>query len=78
LLIRFCDEHKFEKPNDLRAIKLMNIAALNVIDTFNDIFISYGQSDEYSFAFRRDSKLYNRRGEKILTCKNILKNRSCF
>lgn len=66
--LRFCDEHQFVKPNDTRGIKLMNLAALRVMDTFNEIFMAYGESDEYSFAFKRDAKIYNRRGEKILTC----------
>lgn len=48
----------------------MNLAALKVMETFNEIFLSYGQSDEYSFVFKRDAKTYNRRSEKILTCKN--------
>jgi len=70
---RFTDEHQFLKPNDIRGIKLMNLAAMYVMNTFNDIFIAYGQSDEYSFAFRRDAKIYNRRSEKIITCKQINK-----
>jgi tRNA(His) guanylyltransferase len=52
----------------------MTLAALHVVNTFNEIFLSYGQSDEFSFAFRRDSKLYNRRGEKILTCIKFIFN----
>ena len=47
----------------------MNLAALNVVSTFNEVFLAYGQSDEYSFAFRREANVYNRRAEKILTCK---------
>jgi tRNA(His) guanylyltransferase len=64
---KFTDNHGFVKPNDLRGIKLMILAATQVVQTFNEIFLAYGQSDEFSFAFRKDSKLYNRRGEKILT-----------
>lgn len=65
---KFCEAHEFEKPNDIFGIKAMLLAALSVMNTFNDIFIAYGQSDEFSFAFRRESQLYNRRAEKILTC----------
>jgi tRNAHis guanylyltransferase len=43
----FTDMHKFEKPNDLRAIHLMNMAALEVVRNIRDIIIAYGQSDEY-------------------------------
>ena len=67
-LIRFCELHEFTKPNDIRGIKLMNLAALSVVNSFNEIFLAYGQSDEYSFAFKKDAKIYNRRAEKILTC----------
>lgn len=38
----FCDAHEFEKPNDLRAIKLMNRAAKEVMKSFNEIVIAYG------------------------------------
>ena len=44
---RFSDEHGFEKPNDLRALQLMNKCAETVMKEFTDIVIAYGQSDEY-------------------------------
>lgn len=43
----------------------MNEAALHVMKTFSDLWIAYGQSDEYSFVLRRDSELYKRRSDKI-------------
>ncbi|XP_017771073.1 PREDICTED: probable tRNA(His) guanylyltransferase [Nicrophorus vespilloides] len=69
---KFSDKHKFEKPNDIRALKLMNKAAIRVMSEFKDISISYGQSDEYSFVLRKDTQLYNRRGSKIMTYINSL------
>lgn len=45
----------------------MVLAGLSVMESFDEIFIGYGQSDEFSFAFRKDAELYNRRAEKILT-----------
>ena len=45
----------------------MNHAAFKTMENFREIFIAYGQSDEYSFVFRKESNLYNRRGEKIIT-----------
>jgi tRNA(His) guanylyltransferase len=42
---KFCQAHNFKKPNDLRAIKLMNAAAEHVCTTFTEIFLAYGQSD---------------------------------
>ncbi len=46
----------------------MNLAALSVVNSFNEMFLAYGQSDEYSFVFKREANIYNRRAEKILTC----------
>merc|ERR1712079_3668 len=34
---------------------------------FNEIILSYGQSDEYSFVFRPDTGVYSRRRDKIVT-----------
>ncbi|XP_023323552.1 probable tRNA(His) guanylyltransferase [Eurytemora carolleeae] len=64
---KFSDAHGFEKPNDLRALNLMNKCARAVMDDFNEIILSYGQSDEYSFIFRKDSTVYSRRGSKLIT-----------
>ncbi|XP_041370669.1 probable tRNA(His) guanylyltransferase isoform X2 [Gigantopelta aegis] len=64
---RFCDMHHFVKPNDERALGLMTRAAQTVMDDFKDCVLAYGQSDEYSFVFRKDSVVYNRRASKIMT-----------
>lgn len=55
---KMCKAYEFEKPNDIRALSLMNTAATEVLQNFRDIFIAFGQSDEYSFAFRKDSDLF--------------------
>lgn len=47
---RFSEDHDFEKPNDLAALQLMDRAATEVMTSFPDIFIAYGQSDEYRYA----------------------------
>lgn len=44
---RFAEQHNFEKPNDDRALGLMNKCAEAVFREFSDIVIAYGQSDEY-------------------------------
>lgn len=62
---KFSEKHNFKKPNDVRALSLMNRAAISVMQEFKDILISYGQSDEYSFVLRKDSELYSRRTTKI-------------
>lgn len=69
---KFTTKHNFEKPNDPRALWLMNKAASVVMEEFKDILLSYGQSDEYSFVLRKDTTLYNRRKSKIMTYINSL------
>jgi tRNA(His) guanylyltransferase len=64
----FCSAHAFKKPNDMRQVELMNAAAKEVMSNFTDIVISYGQSDEYSFVFRKSTNVFSRREDKILSC----------
>lgn len=65
---RFSNTHNFTKPNDLRALHLANAAAKHVLLTFdNHIVFAYGQSDEFSFVLRRQSTLFGRREDKILS-----------
>lgn len=45
----------------------MNNAAQSVMEEFRDIIIAYGQSDEYSFVFRKDTNVFNRRLSKLLS-----------
>jgi len=58
---KFSDSHGFQKPNDDRSLNLMSKAAEKVMEIFYDIVIAYGQSDEYSFVFKRSTDTYNRR-----------------
>ena len=69
---KFADCHDFTKPNDKRALELMNKCAFTVMESFREIVLSFGQSDEYSFVFRKDTVLYSRRESKILTTVNSL------
>ncbi|XP_060667170.1 probable tRNA(His) guanylyltransferase [Drosophila nasuta] len=64
---KFSNAHKFEKPNDINALNLMNAAGIAVMKEFRDIVLAYGQSDEYSFVFRKDTTAYKRRASKLLT-----------
>lgn len=59
---KFCETHQFVKPNDMAALELMNRAAITVMEDFKEIILGFGQSDEYSFVFRKDTELYKRRG----------------
>jgi len=47
---RFSETHGFEKPNDERALKLMDYAACAVMSEYPDITLAYGESDEYRCA----------------------------
>ena len=42
-----CAKYGFEKPNDRRALDLMNAAAKQIVTELPDIMIAYGISDEY-------------------------------
>ena len=64
---KFTDAHQYKKPNEIQGIKLMVLSAISVMESFPEIFLAYGQSDEFSFAFKKNARLYNRRHEKILT-----------
>lgn len=39
------------KPNDRRALDLMNAAAVEVMKELPDLCIAYGVSDEYRYVF---------------------------
>ncbi|KAJ7946280.1 tRNA(His) guanylyltransferase [Quillaja saponaria] len=64
---RFSELHEFEKPNDERALNLMNSCAMAVLEEFQDMVFSYGVSDEYSFVLRKNSYLYQRRASEIVS-----------
>lgn len=64
----FCDLHSFIKPNDIRGIKLMTRCAKEVLGNFTEIVLAYGDSDEFSFVFKRSASIFNRREDKILSC----------
>ncbi|XP_068134385.1 probable tRNA(His) guanylyltransferase isoform X1 [Hyperolius riggenbachi] len=64
---RFSEQHNFTKPNDERALLLMNRCAQNVMEELKDICVAYGQSDEYSFIFHKKSNWYKRRASKFMT-----------
>ncbi|PKC08287.1 tRNA-histidine guanylyltransferase 1 [Rhizophagus irregularis] len=64
---KFSERHQFEKPNDRRALDLMNKCAETVMTEIHDIILAYGQSDEYSFVIKKECDLYCRREAKILS-----------
>ncbi|KAG0054901.1 hypothetical protein BGZ83_010125 [Gryganskiella cystojenkinii] len=64
---KFSAAHEFTKPNDVRALNLMNHAARSVMHELDDIVLAFGESDEYSFLFRKSTDLYQRRESKIVS-----------
>ncbi|KAK7361962.1 hypothetical protein VNO77_04058 [Canavalia gladiata] len=65
---RFSEIHEFVKPNDDRALKLMNSCAVAVLEEFQqDTVFAYRISDEYSFILKTTSNLYERRANKIIS-----------
>ena len=62
----FTDKHGYSKPNEKAGLDLMAAAAKTVLQDFKgDIVLAYGQSDEFSFVFKRDTDLYSRRSAKL-------------
>ncbi|GLA27403.1 tRNA-His guanylyltransferase [Aspergillus niger] len=64
---KLSDHYGFIKPNDRRALDLMNAAAVGVMKDLPDLCIAYGISDEYSFAFHPNCQLFERRSAKLVT-----------
>lgn len=64
---KFANKHSFAKPNDRRALDVMNAAAKAVVTELPDITIAYGVSDEYSFVFHKTSTLFERRASKLVS-----------
>lgn len=58
---RFASKYSWEKPNDRRALDLMNDAAKAVVTEMPDLVVAYGISDEYSFVFHKTCSLFERR-----------------
>ncbi|KAL8293737.1 hypothetical protein RQP46_000438 [Phenoliferia psychrophenolica] len=66
----FSKAHNFVKPNDANALDLMNEAAKRTMqgrELNGECVLAFGESDEYSFLFKRSCKLYGRRSSKLVT-----------
>ncbi|GAA5865897.1 hypothetical protein JCM3774_005516 [Rhodotorula dairenensis] len=66
----FSKLHNFEKPNDKNALTLMNEAAKRVVggrELNGECVLAFGESDEYSFVFKRTCQLHGRRSSKLVT-----------
>ncbi|KAM0752479.1 tRNAHis guanylyltransferase [Meredithblackwellia eburnea MCA 4105] len=66
----FSKAHKFVKPNDKNALDLMNEAARRTMqgrELNGECVLAFGESDEFSFVFKKSCKLYGRRASKLTT-----------
>ncbi|KAK0731401.1 Thg1 C terminal domain-containing protein [Lasiosphaeris hirsuta] len=64
---KFSAKYSWEKPNDKRALDLMNAAARAVVTDLPDITIAYGVSDEFSFVLHKTCTLFERRASKLVS-----------
>lgn len=64
---KLCKKYDFQKPNDRRALDLMNASATEVVKQFVDVILAYGQSDEYSFILHENAGMFERRASKLAT-----------
>ncbi|KAH3668899.1 hypothetical protein OGAPHI_002654 [Ogataea philodendri] len=64
---KLSERYEFEKPNDSRALEVMNSAALQLMKAMPDILLAYGDSDEYSFLLRKGCELFERREFKLVS-----------
>jgi len=74
---KLAKKHNWKRPNDTRALALMNHSAKLVMDEYEDIVLGYGQSDEFSFIFRKSAQIFQRRSSKIITTV-VSKFSSCY
>ena len=64
---KLTSKYAFTKPNDIRALDLMNAAAIEVTKSIVDSVLAYGQSDEYSFVLHENTNLFDDRAAKLAT-----------
>jgi len=64
---KFSELHDFEKPNDVKALRLMDAAAKAVLVDYPDVRMAFGQSDEYSFVLHKNTTIYGRRSSKLVS-----------
>ena len=56
---RFSEKHEFTKPNDVRALQLMDHAARDLMEEYPDTILAFGESDEYRLVFKSFSWAVN-------------------
>ena len=64
---KFCIEHNLKKPIDDRMVKLMTSCGISIMNNYFDIFLGFGESDEFSFIFKKNTNTFNRRQQKLIS-----------
>ena len=64
---KFAKAHAFTRPFDARHEALMSQVLAWVMGQFTEIRLCYHFRDDITLLFPREAKLYNRRGDKILS-----------
>ncbi len=64
---KFSSTYEFQKPNDSKALNVMNLSAQALMRNIPDIMMAYGDSDEYSFLLAKNCDLFERREFKLIT-----------
>jgi tRNA(His) guanylyltransferase len=63
----FCLQHGMLRPIDDRLVSLMASCGYFIMEKYPDIALSFGQSDEFSFVFKKSTQLFDRRRDHILS-----------
>ncbi|RKP03755.1 hypothetical protein CXG81DRAFT_29176 [Caulochytrium protostelioides] len=64
---QFSKAHQFAKPNDAAALDLMNACARSILQSYQDIVLAYGESDEMSFLLPPHAQIFRRREAKLVS-----------
>jgi tRNA(His) guanylyltransferase len=63
----FCLQHSILRPIDDRLCDLMRTCGHHAMDQYGDIAFSFGQSDEFSFVFKKSTTLFGRKRDRLLS-----------
>jgi tRNA(His) guanylyltransferase len=63
----FCLQHSILRPIDDRLCGLMRLSGRRTMARYPDIAFSLGQSDEFSFVFKKSTTLFDRRRDRLLS-----------
>ncbi|KAG5611838.1 hypothetical protein H5410_023119 [Solanum commersonii] len=76
IVVGFCEDNGFQKPNDEQALKLMNSCAVSLLEMFKDIIFAYGLCFEEKFSIVSEAVKVTLSSpflsSSLPTCKNIV------